>query len=102
MDPQHFGSRLKELREQAGLSQKDLAGRAGLGQKSVSNWEQGTREPSWSNVVALAQALGVSCEDFLQEPAGRPPTGRGRPPKAVSEPATDKPKRRRGRPRKEA
>jgi transcriptional regulator with XRE-family HTH domain len=80
MDAQLFGVRLKELREGAGLSQKELAARAGLGQRSVSNWEQGIREPVWSNVVALAAALGVDCRAFLEEPGEISKPGRGRPP----------------------
>ena len=96
MDPSLFGARLKELREQAGLSQKQLADRAGLGQKSVSNWEQGLREPSWGNVLALAGALGVEVTAFTQEPSERPPTGPGRPAKpagqVVEAPARKKPR----------
>jgi transcriptional regulator with XRE-family HTH domain len=98
MSASHFGARLKELREAAGLSQKELAERAGLAQASVSNWEQNLREPSWSNVAALAAALGVCTDAFLQEPAPRPEVGRGRPTKPQAEPV---PKRPRGRPRKE-
>ena len=81
-----FGSRLKELRTAAGLSQKDLAAQAGIGQQSIANWEQGLREPSWPNVVAIAAALGVSCEAFQQEPAPTEKPKPGRPPKAT--PAT--------------
>jgi transcriptional regulator with XRE-family HTH domain len=99
MDAGRFSARLKELREQAGLSQKELADRAGLSQKAISHWEQALRDPSWPNVVALATALGVSTEAFLEEPRGRPPQGRGRPPKAKEE-EPPAPKRRRGRPRK--
>jgi transcriptional regulator with XRE-family HTH domain len=83
MSAEWFGARLKELREQRGWSQKEVAVRAGLGQRSVSSWEQYAREPSWSNVVALAEALGVDCLAFLQEPAERPATPRGRPRKGT-------------------
>jgi transcriptional regulator with XRE-family HTH domain len=83
MDPKQFGDRLKDLRERAGVTQRELAARAGLGQKTISNWEQGISEPVWSNVLALAKALGLDCRAFEQEPAPRPKTGRGRPPKAT-------------------
>ncbi len=76
-----FAARLKELREKASLSQKELADKAGLSQRAISHWEQNIREPGWSSVVALARALGVSCEAFLEEPANRSPARRGRPPK---------------------
>jgi transcriptional regulator with XRE-family HTH domain len=82
MDPKLFGARLKELRERAGLTQKELADRAGVSQRAVSHWEQGLREPSWSNVLALAGALGVDCRAFQEAPAAVPEPRRGRPPKA--------------------
>jgi hypothetical protein len=44
--------------------------------------------------VALAGALGVDCLAFLEEPAARPETGRGRPSAAAAEQAeAPKPKR---------
>ena len=96
-----FAGRLKEIRERAGLSQKQLAEQAGVGQRTISHLEQGVQEPVWSTLLAIAKALGVECTAFLEEPAARPETGRGRPPKAAAAPAeAPKPKRPRGRPRK--
>ena len=98
MDATRFAARLKELREKAGLTQKQLADAAGLSQRAVSHWEQRVREPAWSNVVALAEALGVDCTAFTQQPAtGREPAGRGRPakPKDTAQPVPSNP---RGRP----
>jgi len=77
----YFAGRLKELREAAGLSQKALAERAGVSQQGIAHWEQGERDPSWPAVIALAAALGVSVEAFLEKPGEAPPRGRGRPPK---------------------
>src|SRR5262245_25293212 len=74
-----FAARLKELREQAGLTQQALADAAGMHRFGVAKLEQGLREPSWGTVKALCQALGVSCEAFNQEAAARPPTSPGRP-----------------------
>jgi transcriptional regulator with XRE-family HTH domain len=102
MSAEWFAGRLKELREQAGLTQQELADKAGLSKAGIADLEQARREPSWSTAVALAEALGVAVTSFLKEPAPRPQAGRGRPPKrageAEEEPA---PKRPRGRPRKE-
>lgn len=92
-----FPGRLRELREAVGLTQDQLARAAGVKRGAVARWEAGDREPVWSNVVALAAALGVDCGAFLQEPAERPEPRRGRPAKALEEPL---PKRPRGRPRK--
>jgi transcriptional regulator with XRE-family HTH domain len=66
-----FAVKLKRLREAAGLSQPELAARAGMNQYGVAKLEQGVREPSWATVQALAAALGVSCEAFMDRPARR-------------------------------
>src|SRR5437773_152213 len=102
MSAEHFPGRLKELREQKGLTQQQLADGAEIARATVADLEQGRYAPSWLTVVALAGALGVDCLAFLQEPAARPEAGRGRPPKATAEQAeAPKPKRPRGRRRKE-
>jgi len=90
-DPAWFGGRLKELREAAGLTQQQLADGAGCTWEAISRWERGRREPGWSQILALTEALGVSCEAFTQEPAEREPSGPGRPPKHADEPAPKKP-----------
>lgn len=64
-----FGKRLKELREATGLTQKELADRAGLSLRAVSHWEQGLREPGYSNLRALAKALGTDLNAFAEPPA---------------------------------
>jgi transcriptional regulator with XRE-family HTH domain len=93
-----FAARLRELRESAALTQQQLADKAGMKLAGIRNLEQGRRSPGWETVLALADALGVSCEAFTQAPAERQPPRRGRPPKpAAEDPA---PKRPRGRPRK--
>lgn len=70
-----FGPRLRELRLEAGLTQKQLAEKAGVSQNGVSQWEDGSREPGWYAVLALAEALGVSCAAFA-EPSAK---GRAKP-----------------------
>ncbi len=98
-----IGGRLRELREQKGLTQDRLAELVGVKRDAVARWEADVREPGWSNVVALARALGVSFEDFLQAPAEPQPRKPGRPPKPAAEPEEPlAPKRPRGRPRKGA
>jgi transcriptional regulator with XRE-family HTH domain len=96
-----FGARLRELRQQAGLTQQQVAERCGVKWETVSRWGRDTREPSWSNVVALAKALGVECTAFLQDPGRALPPRPGRPPKPAAESADQQQsKRPRGRPRK--
>jgi DNA-binding XRE family transcriptional regulator len=97
-----FGSRLKELREERGLTQKQLAELAGCHQRTITKLELEAQEPAWPLVLALCKALGVSCEAFTVPPADRPSAGPGRPAKAdhANKPAAT-PKRGRGRPRKD-
>jgi transcriptional regulator with XRE-family HTH domain len=96
--PTAFGARLRELREQAQLTQKALAERAGCHLRTITKLENGLQEPAWPLVLALCAALGVSCEEFTRQPADRPPVMPGRPRKV--DPAEKAPKRPRGRRRK--
>jgi transcriptional regulator with XRE-family HTH domain len=93
-----FAGRLRELREAAGWTQEQLAERVGVKREAIARWEAGKREPGWSNVLTLAEALGVDCTAFTQAPAERVPAGPGRPRKEPAAPPA--PKRPRGRPRK--
>jgi transcriptional regulator with XRE-family HTH domain len=62
-----FGRRLKELREAKGWSQGKLAEEAGMNLWGIAKLEQGVNEPRWETVRALAEALGVTPNDFLTE-----------------------------------
>ena len=60
-----FASRLKNLRERAGLSQEALARKADISSAGLRHIEQGVSDdPKWSTVVALADALGVPTDAF--------------------------------------
>lgn len=74
---------LKELREAAGWSQKQLAEASGLSQQAIAHWEIGDREPSATNLFALCRALRVSCERFATE---GPPPDEPTPAKPVGRP----------------
>jgi transcriptional regulator with XRE-family HTH domain len=81
MNADYFAGRLKELREQAGLTQPQLADRAGMNRFGIAKLEQGVSKPSWESVIALCQALNVTPNEFIREPSVRPEPKRGRPPK---------------------
>lgn len=59
-----FGPRLREMRKEAGQSQKALAEAAGVSQALVAAYELSQYAPSWDIVLALAHALGVSVGAF--------------------------------------
>lgn len=73
-----FARRLKELREAAGLTQKELAEKAGLHLGGVFKLEQGVNEPSWATVRALTRALGVDCKAFDTDAKPQPETPKKR------------------------
>jgi transcriptional regulator with XRE-family HTH domain len=94
-----FAGRLRAVREQAGLSQRQLADRAGCNVFTLSKLERGTQEPAWPLVLALARALGVDCTAFQptgEEPAEKPARPRGRPRKGAAEEDKPAPRRKRG------
>lgn len=57
-------SRLRECREKAGFSQKQVAVILKLSGPSVSNWESGKTSPTHENLVRLADLYHVSI-DYL-------------------------------------
>jgi transcriptional regulator with XRE-family HTH domain len=59
-----FGEKLRELREGKELSRQALADASGVTFATIHGYEMGRRSPSLSNTVALAKALGVTCEAF--------------------------------------
>lgn len=62
---EQFPARLRQLREQAHLTQEGLARLAGLTSKHVSGIELGkVGSVGWGVVCRLADALGVSVEEF--------------------------------------
>ncbi|CAG5161142.1 Repressor protein C2 [Streptococcus pneumoniae] len=52
-----FTERLKK-----GLTQQQIADEIGVNRGSYSNWEKGKREPSFENLIKLADLLEVSLD----------------------------------------
>jgi transcriptional regulator with XRE-family HTH domain len=76
-----FGERLKGLREEAGLTQRELAAKAEVSLSIVFQIEQGAKkDPRISTLVALAEALGVSMDELIgwepEPPEPEPPKKR--------------------------
>lgn len=61
----NFGERLKELRQAAGLTQKQLADKIWVTKASISYYEQSERNPSPEVLMKLANAFHVSTDYLL-------------------------------------
>lgn len=75
-----FGQRLHTLREQAGLSQQQLAERLGLTQRAYAHWERNPVALRPDQLLGLAEALNVSVEYLVgsngTKKRGTGPTGK--------------------------
>lgn len=60
-----FGSRLREIRERRGLSQKQLADMLKTDVMQVSRYERGLGLPSLETCVELASILRISSDELL-------------------------------------
>ncbi len=60
------GERLRVLREQRGLSQRELAAASGLSPNALSQIERGTVSPNVSTLNQLADALGIHITAFFE------------------------------------
>ena len=60
-----FGNRIKELREEQGLLQRQLAAVLGVDVPMFSKIERGDRRAKREHVVILAQQLNASEEELL-------------------------------------
>lgn len=57
--------KLKQLRSEKGLSQKEIAKIIGVSVSAYSNYEQGIREPSYDILIKIAQYFEVSTDYLL-------------------------------------
>lgn len=59
-----FAHRIKELRDEKGYSQKELARIIGCPQSLISNYENAKKEPGFTNILKLCQEFDES-PDYL-------------------------------------
>ena len=60
-----LGKRLKELREERGLTQRELSAILNLNSVTYLHYEKSQREPSLSVLVDMAKFFDVSCDYLL-------------------------------------
>ncbi len=56
---------LRQLREEAVLTQAELAQQVGVSVTAISHWETGNKRPRASNIRSLAKAFGVTPQEVL-------------------------------------
>jgi transcriptional regulator with XRE-family HTH domain len=64
------GRAVKTRREAAGFSLRVLAARSGISSSMISDIERGTKSPTVTTMVRLAEALGVSTATLVGEGTG--------------------------------
>ena len=62
-----LGEAIREHRTKCRMTQEFVAESLGVSRQAVSKWENGTSDPSTSNLIAIAKLFGVSAEDLLKE-----------------------------------
>lgn len=60
-----MGAKIRQLREQLGMSQRQLAAALGLDPSAVCLWENGKTVPTINNLYRLADVLGCDARDLL-------------------------------------
>ena len=62
-----FASRLKQAREQAGLTQQAFADKLGVTKNSISNYENGVSRPKWDILLKIFDVLHVDPNFLYQD-----------------------------------
>lgn len=62
-----LGEILRELRAEKSMTQEFVAESLGVSRQAVSKWENGTSEPSTSNLIAIAKLFEIPPEELLKK-----------------------------------
>ena len=66
MDRMNFGTQLRALIEEQGITQKELAGKLNIAPSTLSCYVQNTREPDLATLMAIADYFDVSIDYLLE------------------------------------
>ena len=67
MQREFLGKRIKEARKRSKLTQESLAERVNISTVYLGEIERGNKMPSIPVFIAIAEALGVSCDFLLRD-----------------------------------
>ena len=62
-----IGAKLTSLRLERNLTQKETAIASGLSLRCYQNYERGLREPTVSNLLALAEHYAISLDELVND-----------------------------------
>lgn len=65
---QELGENIARYRTKAGLSQDQLADRIGMERRSIQRYERGECDPTYSYLVLIADAIGVTVVEIISGP----------------------------------
>jgi len=60
-----LSERIKNQRDQSGLSQEKVAELVGVSRQAVTKWETGQSAPSTANLITLSEVFGVSLGELI-------------------------------------
>ncbi len=60
-----FGKNFKKLRQEAKLSQKEVANQLGIYQSNVSDWENDVSRPEYEKLIQLTKIYDCSVAELL-------------------------------------
>lgn len=73
-----YGIEIRRLREEAGLSQQELADKVGVSRTAIGEWERESYKPTTGeNLAALDRALGKEVGYFYSLIFSNPPASSG-------------------------
>jgi transcriptional regulator with XRE-family HTH domain len=61
-----IGLKIKQLREEKGLSQDGLAEQLHVTRQAVSKWESGKGCPDIENIISISNVFGVSLDELIK------------------------------------
>lgn len=59
--------KIKNLREQAGITQEEMAKHFGVDRSAIAKWETGCAKPSVDKLPLLAKLLGCTIDELYKE-----------------------------------
>lgn len=62
-----IGKKIKQRRNELGITQETLAEKINVSRSTVSNWEIGRNYPDIQTIVSLSDELDISLDELLKE-----------------------------------